>query len=79
MSSSLSNLVYNIAKGSQKINCKDSYCFFEYGSVKDNLLKYKCLFCNKDYSNKIYEELKQGVRNTFLSFPMLMPINLFCF
>ena len=78
MSSSLSNLVYNIAKGSQKINCKDSDCFFEYGSVKDNLLKYKCPFSNKDYSNKIYEELKQGVRNTFLSFLMLIPINLFC-
>ena len=33
--------------------------FFEYESVKDNLTKYKCLSCNKDYSNKIDEELKK--------------------
>ena len=26
--------------------------FLEYESVKDNLVKYKCLSCNKDYSNK---------------------------
>ena len=39
--------------------------FFEYESVKDNLTKYKCLSCNKDYSNKIDEELEKRFRNTF--------------
>ena len=37
----------------------------EYESVKDNLIKYKCLSCNKDYSNKIDEELKRWFKNTF--------------
>ena len=35
--------------------------FLEYESVKDNLIKYKCLSCNKDYSNKLDEKFK----NTF--------------
>ena len=39
-----------------KIKCKDCDCFLEYESVKDNLIKCKCLSCNKDYSNKIDEE-----------------------
>ena len=29
------------------------------------MLKYKCLSCNKDYSNKIDEELKKQFKNTF--------------
>ena len=37
----------------------------EYESVKDNLIKYKCLSCNKDYSKKIDEELKKWFKNTF--------------
>ena len=53
MASSLSNLVDNLAEGIQKTKCKDCDCFFNYESVKDNLKKYKCLFCNKDYSNKL--------------------------
>ena len=32
-------------------------------SVKDNLIKYKCLSCNKDYSNKLDEELKKKFKN----------------
>ena len=42
--------------------------FFEYESVKDNLIKYKCLSCNEDYSNKIDEELKKRFKNTFKFF-----------
>ena len=37
----------------------------EYESIKDNLIKYKCLSCNKDYSNKIDEKLKKVLKNTF--------------
>ena len=59
MASSLSNLVDNLAEGIHKIKCKDCDCFLEYESFKDNLRKYKCQSYNKDYSNKIDEELKQ--------------------
>ena len=63
MTSSLSNLVDNLTEGIHKIKRKD--CFLEYESVKDDLIKYKCLSCNKDYSNKIDEELKKRFKNTF--------------
>ena len=49
MASSLSNLVGNLPEGIHKIKSKDCHCFFEYKSVKDNLIKYKCLSCNKYY------------------------------
>ena len=66
MASSLSNLFDNLLDGIHKIKCKDCDCFPEYESVKDNLIKYKCLSCNKDYSNKIDEELKKKrFKNTF--------------
>ena len=29
------------------------------------MIEYKCLSCNKDYSNKIDEELKKRFKNTF--------------
>ena len=44
---------------------QDSDCFLEYESVKENLIKYKCLSCNKDYSNKLDEKLKKRFKNTF--------------
>ena len=56
MTTSLSNLVDNLAEEIYKIKCEYSDGFLQYQSVKDNLIKYKCLFCNKDYSNKINEE-----------------------
>ena len=78
MTSSLSNLVDNLTEGIHKIKCKDCDCFLEYESVKDNLIKYKCLSCNKDYSNKIDEELKKRF-NTHLSSLTMISINiLFC-
>ena len=55
---SLSNLVDNLPEGIHQIKCKDCVSFFEYESVKYNLIKYKCLSCNKDYSDKIDKELK---------------------
>ena len=65
MASSLSNLINNLAEGIHKIVCKDCDCFLEYESIKDNLIKYKCLSCNKNYSNKLDEELKIRFKNTF--------------
>ena len=59
MASSLSNLVNNLSEGIDKCKCghddkkcdtcriKHKYC--EYTTFKDDLIEYKCLFCNKNY------------------------------
>ena len=39
--------------------------FFKYESVKDNLIKYQHLPCNKHYSNKFDEESKKKFENIF--------------
>ena len=59
MANSLSNLVDNLTEGIHKSNCKYCDCFLEYESVKDNLIKYKWLSCNKGYSNKIWCRIKE--------------------
>ena len=66
MTASLSNPVDNLTEGIRKIKCKGCDCLLEYESVKENLIKYKCLSCDKDYSNKIDEELKNRFKNTLL-------------
>ena len=55
----------NLAEGIYKVKCKDCDCLLEYESVKDNLIKYKCLCCNKDDSNKIDEKLKKWFKIIF--------------
>ena len=65
MTSSLWNLVDNLAEGIHKIKCKDCNCFLEYKSINDNLIKYKCFSFNRNYSNKIDEKLKKRFKNTF--------------
>ena len=65
MPSSLSNFINNIAEEIHKIKFKDCNCFLEYESVKNSLIKYRCLAYNKDYSRKIDEELKKVFKNTF--------------
>ena len=65
MTTSLSNLVDNLAEVVHGIKCKNCDCFLEYESVKDNFIKFKCLFCNKDFSNKLDEKLKKRFKNTF--------------
>ena len=75
MTRSLSSLVYNLAEGIHKIKFKDCDCFLEYESVKGNLIKYKCLSCNKDYSNKLDEKSDLRIH---LSFLIMILINLFC-
>ena len=64
MASSLSNPVDNIAEGIPETKCKDCDCFLQYERVKDNLIKYKCLSCNKYYSSKLDEKFKKPF-NTF--------------
>ena len=56
MASSLSNLIDNPTEGIHKIKCEYCDSFLEYESVKDNLIKYECLCCNKVYSNKLDEK-----------------------
>ena len=65
MASSLSNLVDNLTEEIQKIESKDCDRFLEDESVKDNSMKYNCLSCNKDNSNKIDEELQKIFKSTF--------------
>ena len=65
MATSLLNLVDNLTEGIHKNKCNEYDCFLEYESVEDNLIKCKCLSCNKNYSNKIDEELKKRFKNTF--------------
>ena len=65
MASSLSNLVDNLTEGILKVNCKDCDCFLEYENVKDDLIEYKSLSCNKDYWNRLDEKLKKKFNKTF--------------
>ena len=65
MATSLWNLVDNLTEGIPKIKCKVCDYFLEYESVKDNLIKYKCLSCNKEYLNNIDKELKKTFKNIF--------------
>ena len=55
----------NLAEEIYKTKCKDFDSFLEYESVKDNLIKYKCLSCNNYYLNKIDEEFKKWFKKIF--------------
>ena len=55
VASSLSNLADNFAEGIHKIKGKEYDCFLEYENVTDDLIEYKYLSCNKDYSNRLDE------------------------
>ena len=65
MTTSLPNLADNIVEEIYKIKCKKYNHFLEYESDKDDFIKYKCLSCNKDYSNRFNEKLKKKFINTF--------------
>ena len=77
MTTLLSNLADNFTKGIHKIKYEDCDCFLENETVKDDLIKYKFLSCNKDYSNKLDRELKKKFKNTF-KFSNMISTNLFC-
>ena len=42
---------------------KYKYCnsFLEYINIKDDLIEYKCLCCNKNYQHKFDEKLKKDL------------------
>ena len=71
MGSSLLDLINNLTEGIHKIKCKNEHdnkncemrgykackCFLKYTNFKDDLIEYKCLFCN--YQKKLNENLKK--------------------
>ena len=59
MAISLSNIINYLTEETCKIKCKECDCFLQHQSIKNNLIKYKCLSCNKNYSSKYDEELKK--------------------
>ena len=77
MASSLSNLANNLSGRIHKIKykyghndkkyetCRIKYkychCFLEYTNFKDDLIKYKCLCCNKNYQQKFDEKLMEDI------------------
>ena len=65
MASSFSNLIDNLAEGIHKTECEDYDFFLKYESIKKSLMKYKCLSCKKDYSNKLDEKIKDKFKNIF--------------
>ena len=65
IASSLSDFVDGLTEGIHNIKCNDWDCFLESECVKYNLIKYKCLYFNKQYSNNIDKELKKRFNNTF--------------
>ena len=42
-----------------------SACFLEYTNSKDDLIEYKCLCCNKNYSQKLDKKLKDRFFNAY--------------
>ena len=66
--SSLLNLINNLPEGNHKIKCKQrpKYCdlFSKYIKFTDDLVKYKCLCCQKNYQQKFDEKLKEWFLNT---------------
>ena len=75
MGSSLLNFVNTYSEGIHRMKCKFGdddkkcqtcgirykycNCFLEYKTLKDDLIEYKCLYCNKNYQHKFDEKLKK--------------------
>ena len=50
----------------KNMNCKElSTKIFEYTNVKDDLIEYKCLCCNRNYQKKFDENLKKHFFKTY--------------
>ena len=57
--------IYKNGNETDETKCEVCGCFLEYKCVKDNLIIYKCLSCNKCYLKKLNEWLKKKFKNTF--------------
>ena len=80
VTSSLSNIVDNLAKGIHKIKCKyghydkkcetcgikykDSKCCLKYINVKKSLIECKCFCCKKNCQKTFNENLKERFADT---------------
>ena len=65
MSSSLSSLANNLAKGFHKNKCKDCKSYLKYMKVKDASSIFKFLNCNKNYEKEFNEDLIEQFANTY--------------
>ena len=88
---SLVNLVDNLAEGTHKTKCKyrhnskkckmcrikykDCECCLECKNIIDDLLLYKCLYCNKNYEKNYNNLINLLIHLNFLT---SMSISLFC-
>ena len=69
----LSNLVNNLGKEFVQLNLNMNMiiknvrhrCSLQYTDFKDNLMKCKCICCNKNYQKKFYENLKKRFFNKY--------------
>ena len=89
MGSSLSNLVNNLSGGIHNVKCKFRHddrkcetcgikykycdCFLECINLKDDLIEYKCLCCNKNYQREFNEKLQERflIHTNFLATTIL--------
>ena len=65
ISSSLSNLVDNLAEGLHNYKCTDCKSCPEYISTKDKLLIFKCLKCNEDHNKDFNKDLIKRFAKTY--------------
>ena len=72
MVNSFSNLVDNLAEEIHKIKCQDCDCLLEYESVKDDLIKCKCLPCIKVIQNKTFKSIFKFSNNDINKFILLL-------
>ena len=65
MSTSLSNLVDNLSEGLHSDKCTDRKLHFDYISIKDNVLIFRCFRCKKNYEKDFNKELIKRFANTY--------------
>ena len=65
MSTSLSKLVDNLSEGLHNDRCIDCSSCFDYMTIKDEQLIFKCFRCKKNYKKDFNKELIKRFANTY--------------
>ena len=65
MSSSLSSLFDNLSEGLHNKTCRKYKSCFDYISIEDNKLIWKCIDCNKNYKLYFNKDLINRFANTY--------------
>ena len=65
MSTSLSILVNNLSEGLHNDKCTDCKLHFDYSSIKDNQLIFRCFRCKNNYEKDFNKELLKRFANTY--------------